>query len=350
MNALGATSRVVLGGTGAVSDTAANAARCVYPKTDEPLDTWATTGWRLADDVVPFADRPPVDVYNPTIELDETGLRIYLRIDTQRARRPPRGLRAIRPVGAPRVRPHRRPSWLASAVRHAEALVDMRVERDGAWWYPYVFKWTYYQRTLDAPWWSLMAQGEALSLYSRLATATSEPRLARGGRPHVGELPAGVRLARAVGLTGHRRPPLPRGVRLRQPSAPARGEHARLRDVRPLRLLASHRQCRGRPVLRRRSHDRARSDHAAGAGRGRGHELLRPGRVLPEPALAELALPPDLRLAAGTLAEITGDARFADWSALLASDWQPSPFEAARGYDFHFEPGVEPLEMGAIRP
>lgn len=37
------------------------------------------------------------------------------------------------------------------------------------WWYQYDWDWTYLDRTLTAPWWSGMAQGEALTVFSRLA-------------------------------------------------------------------------------------------------------------------------------------------------------------------------------------
>ena len=246
------------------------------------------------------------------------------------------------------------PTWLASAIRHGEALIEMHIERDGAWWYPYDFKWTYYQRTLNAPWWSLMAQGEALSLYTRLATETGDPD---------------GRWREAADRTWESFP--------QQYASPGPWGSLVIEDHLYLEAFASDNQApllvanthvfamfglydywrltgnaEARPILRRRGHHRARSHHAAGAGRGRGHELLRPGRVLPEPALAERALSPHLRRAAGdprrdhrrrSVRRLVGD--------LLASDWQP-PFEAARGFDLdsHFEPGVEPLEMGAIRP
>ena len=348
MNALGATSRVVLGGTGAVSDTAANAARCVYPKTDEPLDTWATTGWRLADDVVPFADRPPVDVYNPTIELDETGLRIYRRVDTnERADHPvvyaQYGLSALLEYDRTGEE-----AWLASAIRHAEALVDMRVERDGAWWYPYLFKWTYYQRTLDAPWWSLMAQGEALSLYSRLATATDEPRWRE-----------------AADRTWESFP--------QEYASPGPWGSLVIDDHLFLEAFASTNQP---PLLVANTHvfamfglydywrltgntEAARYfDGGATTVLERIMPLVRvEGEVMHYCVQAEYCQSPLWQnqhyhpifvWQLSTLADITGDTRFAEWSNLLNTDWQPTPFEGARGFVDDFEPGVEPLEMGTV--
>ena len=66
--------------------------------------------------------------------------------------------------------------WLDRAVRHAERLAEIRTERDGAWWFPYLFPWTYYQRTMTVPWWSGMAQGQALSLFVRLYEETGDGR------------------------------------------------------------------------------------------------------------------------------------------------------------------------------
>jgi hypothetical protein len=59
--------------------------------------------------------------------------------------------------------------WLQRAKANAQKLIAIHTESAGAWWFPYTFDWTYYDRTLTAPWWSGMAQGQVLSLFSRLA-------------------------------------------------------------------------------------------------------------------------------------------------------------------------------------
>lgn len=59
--------------------------------------------------------------------------------------------------------------WLDRAVAAADHLIETKVERGDAWWYVYPFDWTYYERTLTAPWYSGMAQGTSLSLFARLA-------------------------------------------------------------------------------------------------------------------------------------------------------------------------------------
>ena len=176
INTLGAPARVALGGTAVVSDSAADNARCVYPTKTEPLSGWATSGLTLDADVeAPYFDRPPVNVHDAAVKLDSTGLRIYLRLDNKQ--------RADHPVvyaqyGISALMEYHRTGdtvWLDRAKRHAQKLTQIKVVRDGAWWYPYRFPWTYYERTLTTPWWSGMAQGEALSLFTRLAEETGDP-------------------------------------------------------------------------------------------------------------------------------------------------------------------------------
>lgn len=175
ISALGASIRTVLGGTGVVSATAAANVPCELAFLDD--DTWATTGWELSTQApAPYSDRPPVDVRDPAQRIDATGLRIYQRRDT--------GQRADHPVvyaqyGISALMEYERtgnPVWLNRAIRNADRLVQIRTEREGAWWYPYPFSWSYIDRTLSAPWWSAMGQGQALSLFVRLADATGQAK------------------------------------------------------------------------------------------------------------------------------------------------------------------------------
>lgn len=177
INELGAANRVVLGGKAVVSDAAAANARCVYPITSEPLAGWAVSEWSLSTVAdAPYLDRPPVNVYDTSIKLDSTGLRIYLRVDT--------GKRADHPVayaqyGISALIEYDRTGdkvWLDRAKRHGQRLSQIHTVRDGAWWFPYPFPWTYYGRALASPWWSAMAQGQALSLFVRLAEVTGDPQ------------------------------------------------------------------------------------------------------------------------------------------------------------------------------
>ncbi len=68
---------------------------------------------------------------------------------------------------------------LDAAVRNAEALLDGGEPVDGGVYFPYPFDFPLgglKKHTLEAPWWSAMAQGEALSLFVRLFEATGDAR------------------------------------------------------------------------------------------------------------------------------------------------------------------------------
>lgn len=138
------------------------------PPPVEPESPAAVSGLLPVPGVEPaYLDRPPSNLR--TRQVDAQGVAIYTyRITGEREDHPvvyaQYGLTALieyERTGAP--------MWLDRAVANADRLIDMRTESDGAWWYAYPFDWTYVDRTLTAPWWSGMAQGQALSLFSRLA-------------------------------------------------------------------------------------------------------------------------------------------------------------------------------------
>ena len=73
--------------------------------------------------------------------------------------------------------------YLTIAIANASRLVatrtsDSTVVSDGAWFYPHRYPFLLHGLTADAmptPWYSSMAQGEALSLFTRLAVVTGNP-------------------------------------------------------------------------------------------------------------------------------------------------------------------------------
>jgi hypothetical protein len=69
--------------------------------------------------------------------------------------------------------------WKSSAELNAQKLIDIRIEHEDSYWFQYDFDWTYYERTLSAPWWSAMAQGEVLSVFVHLARISPENSLWR---------------------------------------------------------------------------------------------------------------------------------------------------------------------------
>jgi len=67
--------------------------------------------------------------------------------------------------------------YLDQARLDAKRLLDQRVERGGGYFFPYPFNFALHGAVADmihAPWYSGMAQGQALSLFSRLADATGD--------------------------------------------------------------------------------------------------------------------------------------------------------------------------------
>jgi hypothetical protein len=69
--------------------------------------------------------------------------------------------------------------YLNRAAANAQRLIDRRVESRGAWFYPYDFDFAVHgivAETLPAPWYSAMAQGQALSTFVRLYEHTSAQR------------------------------------------------------------------------------------------------------------------------------------------------------------------------------
>lgn len=68
--------------------------------------------------------------------------------------------------------------YLNRAIAQAQRLVDTKVISDDAWYFPYPFNFALHGNLADmmtAPWYSGMAQGQALSLFARLAKLTGDP-------------------------------------------------------------------------------------------------------------------------------------------------------------------------------
>ncbi len=74
--------------------------------------------------------------------------------------------------------PARRAVFLARARTQADRLISQRTEARGAWWYGYPWAFTHTVHTgvsYEPPWYSGMAQGEALSLLVQLAEVADIP-------------------------------------------------------------------------------------------------------------------------------------------------------------------------------
>lgn len=62
--------------------------------------------------------------------------------------------------------------YLARAEAQAQRLIDRHVEANGAWFHPYDFTF----EAMQPPWYSALAQGQALALFTRLYEVTADPR------------------------------------------------------------------------------------------------------------------------------------------------------------------------------
>jgi hypothetical protein len=70
------------------------------------------------------------------------------------------------------------PAHLDRALLHAQRLIDRRVESRNAWYFPYPFSFALHGiqgEDMPVPWFSAMAQGQALSLFSELWEFTGNP-------------------------------------------------------------------------------------------------------------------------------------------------------------------------------
>jgi D-glucuronyl C5-epimerase C-terminus len=70
------------------------------------------------------------------------------------------------------------PRYLARAILNAQRLVDDRIPSGAAWFFPYGFDFAVYgdaALTLHAPWYSALAQAQALSAFVRLSNLTGDP-------------------------------------------------------------------------------------------------------------------------------------------------------------------------------
>lgn len=117
------------------------------------------------------AESRVIDLEDPDTKVDENGAVISADPQT--------GEPQFHPVGAAQYglmvfasyQRERNPEYLHRAVGNAQALIDNGEEVDGALWYSYPFSFALggeAANTIQPPWYSGMAQGQALSLFVRL--------------------------------------------------------------------------------------------------------------------------------------------------------------------------------------
>jgi hypothetical protein len=148
------------------------------------LSTLALVPAAPAEAAVAYAPRDvaagsrPYDSYAVTPRrhtgvVDGTGVRMYLVGSTKMDHPVAQAQYGLQLLNAYRVS---HDTWfLTMAERQALRLLNRKVVSRGAWWYPYPFTFhtgSGIASTMSPPWYSGMAQGQALSLFVRLAEVT----------------------------------------------------------------------------------------------------------------------------------------------------------------------------------
>jgi len=142
-----------------------------------------TTGYQLATDLPdsmrPWRDRPVAwanaSPTTGTYHLDADGVYKYYAADGNVYDHPVGQAQfALGCIASYRTEtdPARQAVFLTRAKTQADRLIDQHTEARNAWWFPYPFDFTHTVHTgvtYTAPWYSGMAQGEALSLFVQLA-------------------------------------------------------------------------------------------------------------------------------------------------------------------------------------
>ncbi|MGW5582799.1 D-glucuronyl C5-epimerase family protein [Streptomyces sp. NPDC003857] len=151
--------------------------------------TFNQAGYRLASDLpdamLPWRDRPVswenVSPTTGTYHLDSAGVYLYYAADGQVYDHPVGqaqfGLGCVTSYRT-ETDPARKAIFLVRARTQADRLIEKHTETRGAWWFPYPFDFTHTVHTgvsYKAPWYSGMAQGEALSLFVQLSQIDDVP-------------------------------------------------------------------------------------------------------------------------------------------------------------------------------
>jgi hypothetical protein len=165
------------------SAPAASAATAATPLADAPLPfTFATTGWDIVD--LPEGVKPYQASTAPSLvdtkPHDANGVRKFIKNGVTYDH--PQGQAALGLAMLDGYRVSKDKRYLTIALANANRLVatkviDKTVISDGAWFYPYKFSFPlhgYVNETMTVPWYSGMAQGQALALFTRLAVVTGD--------------------------------------------------------------------------------------------------------------------------------------------------------------------------------
>lgn len=164
------------------SSVSAPTAGVRLPAPDRPLhgSRSARLGWRVSGYAPKAVARPPytqgllLDGQLPA-ETDGEGVRYYERLGRSYYHPVAMAQYALAQLDVAQQTGDRQA--LEAAKVNARKLVEVAVRKDGAFYFPYPFDFPLggnKKQTIHAPWWSAMAQGEALSLFTRLFQVTGD--------------------------------------------------------------------------------------------------------------------------------------------------------------------------------
>lgn len=142
----------------------------------EPLAPYRVSG--IVERPLPVGQRPYDGFPLAPGITDSTGVRMFRLAGDPTLYNHPVGQASLSMAYLDHYRTSGNAEYLRRAEANAQRLVDRRVESRGGWYYPYDFDFAVHgdtTQTLTAPWYSGMAQGLALSAFTRLYQATNDP-------------------------------------------------------------------------------------------------------------------------------------------------------------------------------
>ena len=146
------------------------------PVATTPLDYYNVSG--IPQRALPVGERPYDNLPLERGIADSTGVRMFLIAGDPTQYNHPVGQASLAMAYLDHYRLTGSSTYLRRAVANAQRLVDRHVESRGGWYFPYDFDFAVHgdtSSTLVAPWYSGMAQGMALSAFTRLYQATEDP-------------------------------------------------------------------------------------------------------------------------------------------------------------------------------
>ena len=141
-----------------------------------PLAPFHISG--IVQRAVPVGQRPYENGPIPNGLVDSTGVRMFKLAGDPTVYNHPVGQANLAIALLDNYRRTGNTTYLRRAEANAQRLIDRRVESRDGWYYPYDFDFAVLgdtTQTLKAPWYSGMAQGVALSAFTRLYQVTKDP-------------------------------------------------------------------------------------------------------------------------------------------------------------------------------